>query len=105
MILRVEATYPPGGKVVNPWMMPGFASPPYIAGKLSLNSPPSADRTYPVMMCNQGWHWSYRGGHDGIGSNILYADGKVGWFQYPFKATGVYDIGNFEIWQGILNSY
>jgi prepilin-type N-terminal cleavage/methylation domain-containing protein len=66
-----------------------------IAGKLSANAPPQSKKTYWLLMCFQDWrpnnHPSLRYGcHDGIGSNILFVDGKVGYLQHPFKDTGAH---------------
>ena len=67
----------------------------YVSGKLSRNLPPVSRKTYWLMMCFQDWrsnnHSSTRyGGHDGTGSNILYFDGAVLYFQYPFRENGTH---------------
>ena len=97
-------------KVVNPepdpydpWQM--------IGGKLRNNI--NADggggngrRTYMLLMCVQEWYWgSNFGGHNGEGSNILYADGRVAWFQYPFRANAEYYLQSPTCWQKALSAY
>ena len=62
----------------------------FIALKLDANNKPNKNgRWYPIMGCLQIWYYSQDyGGHNGEMSQLLYGDGAVFKFEYPFRANG-----------------
>lgn len=99
-------------------------SPPYPSGatlyrqcgsKLEWNSPPYSTRWYPIIACVQAWTYEKCGAHEGVGSNILFCDGRVVWLQHNFKVANE-DTVNYwnygttsgylpSAWQEVLSLY
>ena len=69
--------------------------------KFSATMRPNASGRYlPIMACAQEWYYSFIpipdwvfGGHNGDMSNVLYADGVVMKFEFPFRQRGFHLFG------------
>lgn len=72
---------------------------PYLAGKLARNFPANASadaptgwnipwKMMPFLICYQNTGTYGMGMHEGEGSNVLFVDGVVRYFRYPFRKTG-----------------
>jgi prepilin-type N-terminal cleavage/methylation domain-containing protein/prepilin-type processing-associated H-X9-DG protein len=89
MMPRVRLGSDPCGSVVLS-SDTNLAVPCSPAAKLSRNLPPYSRKPFWLLMCIQDWRVNNSigdriGGHDGKGSNVLFMDGKVSYFDYPFR--------------------
>ena len=69
-----------------------------IGGKLT----PNTRKPHFLMMCYQDWAYNKWGAHAGEASNILFADGYVGRFEYPFRANAKVFHNFGDLWDPIL---
>jgi prepilin-type N-terminal cleavage/methylation domain-containing protein len=78
---------PADAKVTDPLLVPNNTAG-YIAGKLDANLAPNNTYrlTFPLAACVQDWG-SGRGGHEGILSIVVYADGRTAILRFNWRSN------------------
>jgi hypothetical protein len=93
--------YDPYATVTNVDPFPRDAGYWSIGGKLTNNTA----KPYFLLMCFQDWRYNMWGAHEGAASNVLFADGFAGRFEYPFRANGIDFHKCGALWDTILAAH